>query len=197
MNKNRVEAFTDAIIAIIATIMVLEFKTPETYQLSGIIEELPYLFSYATSFFFILVAWYNHHYMFSITQRITKKVYWVNNFWLFSMSLIPVSTAWVGRYINHTVPELFYFFIFLVWTIAYLWLSRSIAMSLDLTDKDKADKIRNMPAYKSLENKYLILALILAVFLSFVFPPIMIITTLIELIIMSISTPEDADKIFQ
>lgn len=177
--------------------MVLEFKTPETYQLSGIIEELPYLFSYATSFFFILVAWYNHHYMFSITQRITKKVYWVNNFWLFSMSLIPVSTAWVGRYINHTVPELFYFFIFLVWTIAYLWLSRSIAMSLDLTDKDKADKIRNMPAYKSLENKYLILALILAVFLSFVFPPIMIITTLIELIIMSISTPEDADKIFQ
>ncbi|KRN94771.1 hypothetical protein IV81_GL001048 [Pediococcus stilesii] len=73
MNKSRVEAFTDAVVAIIMTIMILEFKTPETDRWSGIIAEVPYLFAYIVSFIFIAVAWYNHHYMFSIAKRITKK----------------------------------------------------------------------------------------------------------------------------
>ena len=96
MNKSRVEAFTDAVVAIIMTIMILEFKTPETDRWSGIIAEVPYLFAYIVSFIFIAVAWYNHHYMFAIAKRITKKIYWVNNFWIFTMSLLPVSTAWAG-----------------------------------------------------------------------------------------------------
>ncbi|QIL51144.1 DUF1211 domain-containing protein [Weissella coleopterorum] len=196
MNKSRIEAFTDAIIAIIATIMVLEFKTPETYHLSGIIEELPYLFAYATSFAFILVAWYNHHYMFSIAERITKKIYWVNNLWLFSMSLIPVSTAWVGEYVDKTVPELFYFFVFLVWSIAYLWLSHEIVKALATSSKEKALQIQNMSANRLLSNKYLLLALATAALLTFVFPPIMIIATAIELIIMGISTPADGDQLY-
>ncbi|MFL1695827.1 TMEM175 family protein [Weissella kandleri] len=196
MNKGRVEAFTDAIIAIIATIMVLEFKTPETYKLEGIIRELPYLFSYAISFFYILVAWYNHHYMFAVAERISKKIYWINNFWLFSMSLIPVSTAWVGEFFDKTVPELFYFFIFLVWSIAYVWLSHEIANELDISNPDKALKIRNMSAHRLISNKYLLLGLIISALLTFVYPPIMIIATAIELITMAISTPADGDKIF-
>ena len=91
MNKGRVEAFTDAVVAIILTIMVLEFKTPETAKWTGIIHQLPYFFAYIVSFLFVGVAWYNHHYMFALALRISKKVYWINNLWLFSMSLLPGS----------------------------------------------------------------------------------------------------------
>ena len=77
MNKGRVEAFTDAVVAIILTIMVLEFKTPETAKWTGIIHQLPYFFAYIVSFLFVGVAWYNHHYMFALALRISKKVYWI------------------------------------------------------------------------------------------------------------------------
>lgn len=93
MNKSRVEAYTDAVIAIILTIMVLEFQVPDSPSWHKIIEQLPDFFAYIVSFVFIGVAWYNHHYMFGIASRITKKVYWVNNLWLFSMSLLPVATG--------------------------------------------------------------------------------------------------------
>ncbi|MFT9353950.1 MAG: TMEM175 family protein, partial [Lacticaseibacillus paracasei] len=72
MNKGRVEAFTDAVVAIILTIMVLEFKTPETAKWTGIIHQLPYFFAYIVSFLFVGVAWYNHHYMFALALRMTN-----------------------------------------------------------------------------------------------------------------------------
>lgn len=65
MNKGRVEAFTDAVIAIILTIMILEFKVPESLNFSAIVEQVPYLISYAIGYLFIGTAWYNHHYMFA------------------------------------------------------------------------------------------------------------------------------------
>lgn len=107
MNKGRVEAFTDAVVAIILTIMVLEFKTPETAKWTGIIHQLPYFFAYIVSFLFVGVAWYNHHYMFALALRISKKVYWINNLWLFSMSLLPVATGWVGKFPQATGPSIY------------------------------------------------------------------------------------------
>ncbi|WP_252895492.1 TMEM175 family protein [Fructilactobacillus florum] len=69
MNKTRVENLTDAIVAIILTIMVLEIKVPDTPRLSEILHDLPYLTAYAVSVIFIGVAWYNHHYMFSLVKK--------------------------------------------------------------------------------------------------------------------------------
>lgn len=121
MNKARVEAFTDAVVAIIMTIMVLEFKTPESPQWTAILHEGPYLFAFGVSFVFIAVAWYNHHYMFSLAERISKRVYWLNIAWLFAMSLLPVATAWAGRYLQARGPEYFYLLVFFLWSKTYLY----------------------------------------------------------------------------
>lgn len=105
MNKGRVEPYTDAVVAIILTIIVLEFKTPETAQWEEITRQIPYFFAYIVSFIFIGVAWYNNHYMFILAKRITKKVYWINNLWLFSMSLLPIATGWVRKFHKMLIPN--------------------------------------------------------------------------------------------
>ncbi|EOD7402473.1 TMEM175 family protein [Enterococcus faecalis] len=80
MNKTRVEAFSDAVIAIIMTIMILEIKTPQVGVLAGLIENIPYFLSFIVSFIFICIAWYNHHYIMSVTHWFSKKAFWANNF---------------------------------------------------------------------------------------------------------------------
>lgn len=140
MNKGRVEAFSDAIVAIIMTIMILEFKTPRDFHWTAILEELPYLFAYAISFFFIAVAWYNHHYMFSITKYVTKKIYWINNVWLFTMALIPVATAWAGEFMIYHAPEYFYLLIFTIWSFSYLWLVKLSNVCIRKTTPKSVEK---------------------------------------------------------
>ncbi|TYC48430.1 DUF1211 domain-containing protein [Weissella muntiaci] len=195
MNKHRVETFTDAIIAIITTIMILEFKVPDTFKLHAIIEELPALFAYGSSFFFILVAWYNHHYLFSLANRISKRIYWINNLWIFTMSLLPVATAWVGRYINKPAPELFYFFIFFIWSITFLLLAKAIANELSKVDLNAAQKIIAMPAVSFLNSKLLTVLTFCTLVITSFFPLFLIIMTVGELIYMAVRTPADGDQL--
>lgn len=195
MNKGRVEAFTDAVVAIIMTIMVLEFKTPEDYDLAAILADIPYLFAYIVSFLFIGVAWYNHHYMFALATRITKKIYWINNLWLLTMSLVPVSTAWVGRFLNEPIPELFYLLIFFLWSLAYLWLSRAIAEVMDAVDPEKAAKIREMPPYRYMASWRFVIVNIVMAGMIFIFPPSCVFLTLLELIYMAFHTNDDSDQV--
>lgn len=196
MNKGRVEAFTDAIIAIIATIMILEFKMPQNSNFMALLSEWSYLLAYAISFFFIMVAWFNHHYMFTLLPRLTKKIFWVNNIWLFSMSIIPVSTAWVGRFVSDRTPEYFYFFIFAVWTVTYVWLSYTIMMEIKKIDEVKADKIRQMIIYQVLTNKWFLLGVVLMLIVAYFVPWVILIFTIIELIVYAINTSVDADQLF-
>lgn len=98
MNKGRVEAFTDAIVAIIMTIMVLELKIPEGSNFQALLDERYYFIAYLISFFMIATTWYNHHYIFTVSKWISKRAFWANCIWLFLMSLIPVSTAWISKY---------------------------------------------------------------------------------------------------
>ncbi|TLQ03797.1 DUF1211 domain-containing protein [Pediococcus stilesii] len=197
MNKSRVEAFTDAVVAIIMTIMILEFKTPETDRWSGIIAEVPYLFAYIVSFIFIAVAWYNHHYMFAIAKRITKKIYWVNNFWIFTMSLLPVSTAWAGRYLNSRAPEYFYLVVFLLWGFAYQWLSKAIIDEHATKDANHvADRVRRMAPYRVMHSwMYPIMIIFIGIAVLSV-PILGIISSLIWLIMMGILTTKDSDQLF-
>lgn len=196
MNKGRVEAFTDAIIAIIATIMILEFKMPQNSNFMALLSEWSYLLAYAISFFFIMVAWFNHHYMFTLLPRLTKKIFWVNNIWLFSMSIIPVSTAWVGRFVSDRTPEYFYFFIFAVWTVTYVWLSYTIMMEIKKIDEVKADKIRQMIIYQVLTSKWFLLGVVLMLIVAYFVPWVILIFTIIELIVYAINTSVDADQLF-
>ena len=113
MNKGRVEAFTDAVVAIILTIMVLEFKTPETAKWTGIIHQLPYFFAYIVSFLFCRGGLVQPSLHVCLSPQNIKKVYWTNNLWLFSMSLLPVATGWVGKFPQATGPEYLYLFVFI------------------------------------------------------------------------------------
>lgn len=196
IKKNRVEAFTDAVVAIIMTIMVLEFKIPEGAQWTAILNELPYLFAYVVSFLFIGVAWYNHHYMFALANRISKKIYWINNFWLFTMSLLPMATAWAGTYMNSRAPEYFYLLIFILWSFAYYILSKAIYQELKQSNSKNADKIVQMPPYRFMNSgtKCIVTNGLLIVAIYF-FPPSCLIFALLELSYMAFHTTKDSDEI--
>jgi uncharacterized membrane protein len=102
MHKGRLEAFSDGVIAILITIMVLELKPPQSSDISALREVLPSFFSYLLSFVFLGIYWNNHHHMLNVTERVNGAVLWANLHLLFWLSLVPFGTAWIGQ--NHRDP---------------------------------------------------------------------------------------------
>src|SRR5262245_10951777 len=97
MHKGRLEAFSDGVIAIIITIMVLELKTPEGADLAALRPLTPIFLSYVLSFVYIGIYWNNHHHMLQATRRVSGKVLWANLHLLFWLSLFPFVTRWTGE----------------------------------------------------------------------------------------------------
>lgn len=126
MTKGRLEAFSDGVLAIIITIMVLELKPPHNDSINAILELWPVFVSYILSFVYIAIYWNNHHHMLQATQRVSGKVLWNNAHLLFWLSLVPFVTAWMGE--NHftTIPVALYGFILLMCGIAYYLLAQSL-----------------------------------------------------------------------
>src|SRR5271169_4500380 len=134
MEKNRVEAFSDGVIAIIITIMVLELKVPphpagqapHPAELSELKPLLPVLTAYVLSFIYVGIYWNNHHHMFHSTRQVTGGILWANLHLLFWLSLFPFTTAWVGE--NHLAPTptAVYGFVLLMAALAYYILQRAI-----------------------------------------------------------------------
>ena len=102
MKKGRLEAFSDAVIAILITIMVLELKIPHGADLESVRPLLPVFLTYVLSFVYLGIYWNNHHHMFQATERINGKILWANMHLLFWLSLIPFATGWMGE--NHFAP---------------------------------------------------------------------------------------------
>ena len=102
MKKARLEAFSDAVIAILMTIMVLELKIPHGADLESVRPLLPVFLTYVLSFIYVGIYWNNHHHMFQATDRINGKILWANMNLLFWLSLIPFTTGWMGE--NHFAP---------------------------------------------------------------------------------------------
>jgi uncharacterized membrane protein len=109
MEKNRLEAFSDGVLAIVITIMVLELKQPEGAGFADLMKLWPILGTYILSFLFVATYWVNHHMLFQKVERINLKILWCNIAWLFVISLIPFTTAWVGVYPTSRMPLLIYF----------------------------------------------------------------------------------------
>ncbi|WP_293893429.1 TMEM175 family protein [Flavobacterium sp.] len=126
MNKNRLEAFSDGVLAIIITIMVLEFKLPEGSQYADLEPLLPKFLSYVLSFIYIGIYWNNHHHMMHTVRQVNGKILWANLHLLFWLSLIPFATAWNGE--NHfaSTPMMLYGIILLMNGIAYYILQQLI-----------------------------------------------------------------------
>jgi len=126
MTTNRLEAFSDGVLAIIITIMVLEFKLPEEPTFESLKPITPIFLSYLGSFVFIGMYWNNHHHLFQITEKVNGKILWSNLHLLFWLSLIPFTTSWIGENHEDSVPVALYGFVLLMCGIAFVLLQISI-----------------------------------------------------------------------
>lgn len=126
MNKNRLEAFSDGVLAIIITIMVLELRIPTGSDWHSLQALSPKFISYVISFLYVAIYWNNHHHMIHTVKTVTGSILWANTHLLFWLSLVPFVTAWAGE--NHfaELPVAAYSFVLLMAAIAYFILSKTI-----------------------------------------------------------------------
>ena len=126
MKTTRLEAFSDGVLAIIITIMVLELKVPHAVEIAALKPVLPVLLSYVLSFIYLGIYWNNHHHLFQATEEVSGGILWANLHLLFWLSLFPFTTAWMGE--NHlaAIPTAVYGFVLLMAAIAYYVLQRTI-----------------------------------------------------------------------
>jgi uncharacterized membrane protein len=126
MGKQRLEAFTDGMIAIIITIMVLELKVPAGINSAALMASLPVFLVYALSFANVGIFWNNHHHMLHVTERINGRVLWVNLILLFWLSLVPFVIRWMDETHFASAPTAAYGVVLIMSAIAYILLQRSI-----------------------------------------------------------------------
>jgi len=126
MKTTRLEAFSDGVLAIIITIMVLELKVPHAADVASLKPVLPVLSSYVLSFIYVGIYWNNHHHLFQATQEVSGGILWANLHLLFWLSLFPFTTAWMGE--NHlaAIPTAIYGCVLLMAAIAYYILECTI-----------------------------------------------------------------------
>ena len=133
MNKGRLEAFSDGVIAVIITIMVLELKAPHGDDTAALAPLVPVFLSYVLSFVYVGIYWNNHHHMLHATAKVTGSVLWANLHLLFWLSLFPFTTAWMSE--NHfaSAPSAVYGFVLLMAAIAY-WLLQQCIIAVQGSD---------------------------------------------------------------
>lgn len=142
MSKQRLEAFSDGVIAILITIMVLELRVPHSPRLDALVEVTPTFLSYVLSFIYLGIYWNNHHHMLHAARHVTGAVLWANLHLLFWLSLLPFATAWMGE--NHfaATPTALYGAILLACAIAY-WILERLLIAADGPDSELARAIHH------------------------------------------------------
>jgi uncharacterized membrane protein len=126
MRTERLTAFTDGVIAIIITIMVLELPTPEGTDLAAVKPILPLLFAYLLSFINVGIYWSNHHHMLQAATKVNGQVLWANNALLFCLSLVPFLIRWIGEEGVHALPVAAYGIVLIMSAAAYFILERAL-----------------------------------------------------------------------
>lgn len=129
MSTTRLEAFSDGVVAILITIMVLELRPPHDPSFGALRAILPTFLSYVLSFVFLAIYWNNHHHMLHLTTHVTGGILWANLHLLFWLSLVPFVTAWIGENHSAAVPTAMYGMVLVFAAIAYTVLQRSIIVS--------------------------------------------------------------------
>ena len=128
MNSGRLEAFSDGVIAIIITIMVLELKVPYGRTLDALVPLIPNFLSYVLSFIYVGIYWNNHHHMLHACDAVTGPILWGNLHLLFWLSLFPVTTAWIGENDSAVAPSVLYGVVLLMAAIAY-WILQQLIIA--------------------------------------------------------------------
>jgi uncharacterized membrane protein len=164
MNKNRIEAFSDGVMAIIITIMILEIKAPEHANIGSLLPLIPVFWSYVLSFIYVGIYWNNHHHMFQVVKKIDGAVLWYNTILLFWLSLIPFATSWIGGQSFSSVPMACYGFILLMCALSYTLLQNKIIKL------EGNDSILHHAVEKDKKGKISLICYISAIPLAFVSP---------------------------
>jgi TMEM175 potassium channel family protein len=133
VNKSRIEAFSDGVIAILITIMVLELKVPHGDNLVALAPLVPVFLSYVLSFIYLGIYWNNHHHMLHASRKVTGPMLWANLHLLFWLSLIPFTTGWMGENHFSTVPAAVYGVVLLMAAIAY-WILQQVIIASQGSD---------------------------------------------------------------
>jgi TMEM175 potassium channel family protein len=133
MRPERMNAFTDGVIAILITILVLELRPPDGHHLADILDEKGQLLAYVLSFVVVATYWLNHHHLMQVVQRIDGRTLWANMLLLFCLSLTPVATAWLGEAGVEPGPVAAYAIVLLACAIAYTLLTLAL-LALHETD---------------------------------------------------------------
>jgi uncharacterized membrane protein len=129
MRTGRLEAFSDGVIAIIITIMVLEMKVPHGDSLNDLLPVLPVFLTYVLSFVYVGIYWNNHHHLLHATTKVTAAILWANLHLLFWLSLFPFATGWMGENHFSAMPTALYGAVLLMAAIAYFLLQQAIIRS--------------------------------------------------------------------
>lgn len=162
MNKNRLEAFSDGVLAIIITIMILEIKVPDNSSFDSLISLIPVILSYVLSFVYIAIYWNSHHHMFQAIKKVNGSILWWNLILLFWLSLIPFGTNWIGTQNFEAVPMSVYGFILLMSAISYNIL-QNIIINYEGKDSVLAKAVEN-----DNKGKISLVCYVLAIPLAFV-----------------------------
>jgi uncharacterized membrane protein len=164
MSKGRTEAFSDGVIAILITIMVLELRPPEATDPAALRPLIPVFLSYVLSFIYLAIYWNNHHHLFQVVQTVSGNVLWANVFLLFWLSLIPFVTAWMGEHGFARWPVALYGMVLLLAAVAYFFLTRAL-LAVHSPDSALARALGN-----DFKGKVSIVIYVTAILLAFIAP---------------------------
>jgi uncharacterized membrane protein len=162
-DTGRLEAFSDGVLAVIITIMVLELRPPDGASLTSLLATLPTIATYALSFVFIGIYWNNHHHMLRASAGVDGRAMWANLNLLFWLSLVPFSTAWLGRNPGAVGPTALYSVVLFLDAVAYLLLQRAL---LEVNGRDAPFSKAVAVDFKGAASTVLYLIAIGAAFLS-------------------------------
>ena len=164
MNKNRLESFSDGVIAIIITIMVLQLRVPLSADISALYPLIPIFLGYVLSFIYVGIYWNNHHHLLKTVTRVSGGMLWANLIFLFWISLFPFTTAWMSENHFSSSPTALYGIVLLMAAISYLFLQRQI---IKTEGNESALKIAIGHDYK---GKITILLYSIAICVALAFP---------------------------
>lgn len=164
--KTRIEASSDAVIAIVVTILVLEFKSPDVPDIRLVVDHWKNFLVYIVSFFLIFTTWYDHYQLFKLSKNMTKNIFWSNAFWLFFLSIIPFTTSFAGKFPTYRGASLLYLTNIFLWIISYIYLSYCLAQA----NPENAGRIKRIGFLNKQDLIIFVGGGVLSFFISWFFP---------------------------
>lgn len=178
MSKGRIEIFTDGVVAIVMTLLVLELKQPKEGTWQSLLGVERHFIIYIVSFVMLAIYWNNHHHMFQLVHKVDGRVLWANNFFLFTLTLFPFTTAWVGEFSENLAPQITYGMIMMLANISYLILTTEL-IRVNGNNSELAKVFENQ------RKSYLSIGLnMLGLFLGWFIHPYLVLTVNIVILLM-------------